>query len=228
MKARLGPPLSAILLLLLGVASAETLSTPRLTCKIVQTEEVTTLTTKVKGSDKSVVFRVDWKNRHEKAQGFKASKPEGAAITSTYRLGKTTITRTILASATADCILLHVISDQPGAVSFNARFVSKNPVDIINRREIILPGKDIQAHAWVIPFESDVHDDGKSTIFLNGEGEALIILNLTSNPETTPISNTLTRLGKKHDPGHTPPSPHLIWVALEEGVREGSGEGENE
>ncbi len=174
MKAPSVYQLSAALILLAGIASAETLATPRLTCEIVQSAEVTTLSAKVKGSPEPIVFRIDWKSRHEKPEGFKAAKSEGGAITSTHRLGKTTATRTILASAAEDCILIHVISDQPGAVSFNARFISEKPAQIRNRREIILPGEKIQAHAWVIPFESDVHDDGKGTIFLNGEGEALI------------------------------------------------------
>lgn len=210
------------------MASAETLATPRITCEVAETAATTTLTAKAKGCEEPVVFRIEWKSRDEKPEGFKASKAEGGAITSTHRLGKTTVTRTILASAAADCILIHVIADQPGAVSFTARFASEDPVKIQNRREIILSGEKIHAHAWVIPFESDVHDDGKGTISLNGEGEALIILNLTNDPETSPISDTLARLGKKHDPGHTPANPHLIWEALEEGVRERAGEGEKE
>lgn len=201
-------------MILAGMASAETIATPRLTCIVAETAEVTTLTAKFKGSEEPVVFRIDWKSRDEKPEGFKASKAEGGAITSTHRLGKTTITRTILASAAADCVLIHVIADQPGAVSFNARFASEGPVKIQNRREIILSGEKIHAQAWVIPFESDVQDDGKGTISLIGEGEALIILNLTNDPETSPISDTLARLGKKHDPGHTSPGPHLIWQGV--------------
>lgn len=208
-------------------ASAETLATPRISCEIAETAESTTLTAKAKGCGETAVFRIDWESGSEKPAGFKSSKPDRGAVTSSHRLGKTTITRTILASATADCILVHVVADQPGAVSFKARFVSESPAKILDRREILLSGKQIQAHAWIIPFESDVHDDGKATIFLNGEGEALIILNLTDRPETAPISNTLTRLGRKHDPAHTPPGPHLIWEGiLEERERGRAGEGE--
>lgn len=200
------------------MASAQTLATNRISCIVAENAEVTTLTAKTKGSEESVVFRIEWKSENEKADGFKTSKSPDRAVTSTYHLGKTTVIRTILASAAADCILIHVVADQPGAVSFRARFVSKNPTIIQNRREILLSSGKAMAHAWIIPFESDVHDDGMGSVFLNGEGEALIILNLTEDRESTPISDTFTRLGKKYDPGHTPASPRLIW----EGVSDAS------
>jgi hypothetical protein len=213
------PPVIArfltILLLCACIAPAETISTPRLTCEVAQTAEVTTLTAMAKGNDQPIVFRIDWKNRDYKAEGFKPSRPEGGAITSTHRLGETTVTRTILASAAADCILIHVVADQPGAVSLSARFVSEKPATIQNRREIILPDGKTHAHAWIIPFESDVSDDGKATISLSGEGEALIILNLSADPKTSPIANTLARLGRKYDPGHNPPGPHEIWEGIQ-------------
>ena len=194
--------------------AAETLVTPRLTCEIAQTAEVATLTARATGSAGQVVFRIEWTGSQAKAEDFRSKPSENGAITSTHRLGKTTITRTILASGAADCIMIHVIADQPGAVSLNAHFVSKHPAQILNRREILLSGEKIHAHAWILPFESDVHDDGKGTISLNGEGEALIILNLTADPQTIPISDTLKRLGKKYDPAHNPPGPHLIWEAV--------------
>jgi hypothetical protein len=203
-----------ILILLAGMAAAQTLKTPRLSCETENTTTSTIITAKVKGSDTPIKFRIDWLSGNETPENFKNHLVEGRSLTSTHRLGKTTVTRTILASAAADCIFIHVIADQPGVVSFSAKFVGKNPTKIHDRREIILSGKKTNAHAWVIPFESDVHDDGKGTIFLNGEGEALIILNLTSNLDTSPIVDTLTRLGKKFDPTHSPPSPHLIWEGV--------------
>jgi hypothetical protein len=220
---------STIFLLCACIAPAETISTHRLTCEVAQTAEVTTLTAKAKGNDRPIVFRIDWKNNDYKAEGFKPSKPKGGAITSTHRLGKTTVTRTILASAAADCILIHVVADQPGAVSLSARFISEKPATIQNRREIIFSGEGTSAHAWIIPFESDVSDDEKATITLSGEGEALIILNLTTDPAMHPVSSSFTSLGEKYDPGHTPPNPHLIWEGIqEERVRERVGEGEKD
>ena len=204
----------AFLFLLAGVGSAETLATPRITCDATETAATTTLTAKVKGCPEAAVFRINWKSGGETPAGFAVSEAKDGAITSTHRLGKTTVTRTILASTTADCILVHVIADQPGAVSFKAGYVTDHPTKIRNRREIHLSGGKIQAQAWVIPFEADVHDDGKGTIFLNGEGEALIIFNLTADPETSPISQTFARIGREHDPGRPPPDPHLIWEGL--------------
>lgn len=212
-----------------GMGSAETLATPRISCEVKQDAGVTVLTAKGKGCEEPVMFRIDWTHRDEKPGIFKATRAADGAITSTYRLGKTTVTRTIIADAAADCILIHVIADQPGAISFRARYDTKHPTKIANRREILFTGGKIQAHAWVIPFESDVRDDGKGTVFLDGEGEALIILNLTADPETSPISETHARLGEKHDPGHTPPSPHMIWEGIqEERVRGRMGEREKQ
>ena len=206
-------PLVSLFAIFLATASADTLATPRLTCGVVQDAGTTTLTARVKGFEESAVFRIDWKSPAGKAEGFKAAPARDGAITSTHRFGKTTVTRTILASAAADCLLIHVVADQPGAVSFNARFVSEHPPEIRNRREILLSGKGIHAHAWIIPFESDVSDNGK-TITLQGEGEALILLNLTADPGKRPVSGTLTRLGEKYDPGHPHPNPHLVWEGL--------------
>ncbi|QTN32279.1 hypothetical protein HZ994_08030 [Akkermansiaceae bacterium] len=223
------PRLTTILLLATAIAPAQAISTPRLSCRVVQTAEATTLATKAKGSDEELVFEIGWETGTEKVAGFGSSTAENGIITSTHRLGKTTLTRTILASAAADCILIHIIADKPGAVCFRARFRSDHPARIRNRREILLSGEKIQAHAWIIPFESDVRDDGKGTVILDGEGEALIILNLTADQEASPIADTLTRLGKKHDPGHSPPGPHLIWEGIkEERARGRPGEGGGE
>ncbi len=184
------------------------------------TIESTILTATVKGSETPVKLRIDWQNPEQTNMVFRQHAEKNNSLISRHRIGKTTITRTILVSAKSDCIFIHVLADQPGPVNFTARFISEDPVEIHDRRQLILTGKETHAHAWIIPFESDVTDDGKSTITLAGEGEALIILNLTADPAKHPIANTLTRLGEKHDPAHTPPSPHLIW----EGVREGGGE----
>lgn len=196
--------------ILLTHTNAQPLITPRISCEIENTVKTTLLTAKAKGADTPVRFRIDWLSGNETPENFRNHTAMPDRLTSTHRLGKTTLTRTILVSESADCILVHIHADQPGVVHFNARFDSRKPVKIQDRRQIILPGKEIHVHAWIIPFESDVSDDGK-TITLSGEGEALIILNLAPEPEKLPISHTLSRLGAKYDPGHTPPNPHLIW-----------------
>jgi hypothetical protein len=202
------------LLLLPQLADAQALATPRLACEVVELADSTTITARDKGGGEPVVFQIAWERGSEKAVGFRADPATAGAITSTHRVGTTTITRTILASETADCILVHVIADQPGAVSLTAGFVTEKPVATRDRREILLSGEKTHAHTWIIPFESDVGDAGKR-VSIRGEGEALIILNLTADPVGFPVSGTLSRLGDKYDPGHKPANPHLIW----EGIR---------
>lgn len=198
---------------LFTAAFAQPLTSSRLSCEVENNGKTTILTAKAKGTEASVKFRIDWSSGDQAPENFRNHPAKPDRLTSSHRLGQTTLTRTILASETADCILIHIHADQPGSVHFSARFETDDPVKIHDRRQIILQGKRIQAHAWVIPFESDVSDDGK-TITLFGEGEALILLNLTSDPVKHPISNTLTRLGEKHDPGQTAPNPHLIWEGV--------------
>ena len=205
-----------ILILLAGMAAAQPLTTARLSCEIENTPTSTILTAKVKASDAPVKFRIDWLSGKETPENFKNQPEKGESLTSTHLLGKTTLTRTVLISTESDCIFIHVHADQPGPVHFTARFVSKDPVKIHDRRQLILTGKETRAHAWIIPYESDITDDGKGTITLAGEGEALLILNLTPDPTKHPISDTLTRLGEKYDPGHTPASPHLVWEGIED------------
>ena len=209
-----------VLFLLTGFLGAQPLATQRLSSEVENTPATTVLTMKVKGSEEPVEFRIDWITGTESPADFKNHPVKAQLLRSTHLLGKTTVTRTVLVSETADCILIHVHANQPGPVHFTARFVSEDPVEIHDRRQLILTGEKIHAHAWVIPYESDVSDDGKSTITLAGEGEALIILNLTADPSKHHIADTHTRLGKKHDPGHTPPNPHLIWEGVTEGRRE--------
>jgi hypothetical protein len=202
---------------LIAVCAAQPLSSTRLSCEVENTAKATLLTAKIRGTDSAVTFRIDWLSGNESPGCFRNHPGKADRLTSTHRIGKTTLARTILVSEIADCILLHIQADQPGAVHFTACFLPANPVKILDRRQMIMTNKGIQAHAWVIPFESDVSDDGKA-ITLTGDGEALILLNLTPDPAKHPISDTLARLGQKHDPGQTPPNPHLIWQAVSDGV----------
>lgn len=211
---------SVVLFLLKGMLAAQTLTTLRLSLKVENTAESTLLIATEKGSDTPVTLRIDWKTGSETPSDFKNQAATKRIVTSSYLLGETKITRTILVSAESDAIFLHVHANQPGPVNFTARFISENPGKIEDRRQLVLSGEKIHAHTWIIPYESDVSDDGKATITLAGEGEALIVLNLTADPEKHPISTTLTRLGQKYDPSHIPASPHLIWAGVEQEMKE--------
>ena len=214
MRFHLTTAVALVIALSASSATAEPIGTARLSCDVANTQDSTELTVRVKGIDAPVRFRIGWLLGKVVPANFKNQAGKVDRVSSTHQIGKITITRTILASAEADCILIHVIADQPGEVAFNARFLSEAPVKILDRREIVLSGGKIHAHAWIIPFESDVSDDGKGTITLLGEGEALILLNLTADLEKKPIAGTWTRLGELHDPGRTPPNPHLVWEAV--------------
>ena len=205
--------LFCISLFLYTAAFAQPLTTSRLSCEVENNEKTTILTAKVKGTEAAIKFRIDWISGNQTPEKFQNKHAKPDRLTSSHRLGQATLNRTILVSETADCILVHVQANQPGSVHFSVRFESEDPVEIQDRRQIILQGKQIQARAWIIPFESDVSDDGK-TITILGEGEALILLNLAPDTSKHPISNTLSRLGEIHDPGQIPPNPHLIWQGV--------------
>lgn len=166
------------------------------------------------GIDETVKFEINWLSGKVAPANFRNLEEKKKYITSSHLIEKTTVTRTILASAEADCILIHVIADQPGEVALQARFQSDTPTQIQDRRELVIPGGKILAHAWIIPFESDVVDDGKGAISVTGEGEALILLNISENTKEQLIANTWDRLGERYDPCGTPPNPDVVWEAV--------------
>ncbi len=145
-------------------------------------------------------------------------RADDGKITSSHRQDRTTIRRTILAGGTDDAIFIHAIADLPGALSLRARLIPPTPqtVEIVDRRQLVSTGEgEISFRAWVLPFESDVEPGENQSIMIRGEGEALIILNLApSHPTGDWLEETLKRLGERHDPGHWPPNPSLIWQGV--------------
>lgn len=145
-------------------------------------------------------------------QGFEREwHTGGGQVRSSYRIGNTTVTRTVLASAADDAIFIHLHADQPGALSFRVRI----PADGVrgeDRRQLILtPEKGPTSHVWVIPFESDVEPDGRA-ITVRGEGEALVIWIFSPDKSGAGgLARTWARLAERHDPGHTPPDASKIW-----------------
>jgi hypothetical protein len=197
-----------------GIANAQTIQTTRFSCDVQNSEIKTILTARLMGIDETVKFEINWLSGKVAPANFRSLEEKKKYITSSHLIEKTTVTRTILASAEADCILIHVIADQPGEVALQARFQSDTPTQIQDRRELVLPSCKIHAHAWIIPFESDVVDDGKGTVSVTGEGEALILLNISENTKEQLIANTWDRLGQRYDPYGTPPNPHVVWEAV--------------
>lgn len=162
-----------------------------------------------------VALKIDWLGNDARAAGFiRSIHPQDGRIRSVQRVGQTTITRTVVAAGEDGAIFIHLLADQPGALSFRVTLGGPPAVEarIEDRRQLILPAGagHPAAHVWVLPFESDVASEGNS-ITVRGEGEALIVWNFGAGK---PLDTTLARLGTRHDPGHLPPNPAKIWQGI--------------
>lgn len=163
-------------------------------------------------------LRIDWLNQTPAPEGFEvAVTKKRRIITSTHRLGKTGITRTIL--ATPEAFFVHIVADQPGAIAFRTTLTSTRDGKTTpsGRNELLWASADhapAKAYVRVIPFESDVEADGDA-IVLRGEGECLVIFSLTmlDSPEK-PLSGTWQRLAAILDPGEEHPDPSKIWQVI--------------
>ncbi|RYD33858.1 MAG: hypothetical protein EOP85_20380, partial [Verrucomicrobiaceae bacterium] len=149
----------------------------------------------------------------------RAWKAGGKETRSTYRVGSTTVTRTVLASAGDDAVVIHLLADQPGALSFRVS-IPADGVKREDRRQLIAtPETGPASHVWVIPFESDVEPDGNG-VTVRGEGEAIIVWSFS--PDKTgaaELAGTWKRLAERHDPGHNPPDVTKIWHGVAEDHR---------
>ena len=169
-----------------------------------------------------VELKIDWLMGEEQPVDFTRSfLPENGIVRSSYRLGGAKITRTVIADETESAIFIHLISDKPGALSFRVilSVSGEGEPKIEDRRQLVraadasVPGS-LGAHVWVLPFESDVAPDGNS-IVVRGEGEALVILTFAAGSDAThSLAETLTRLGNRFDPGHSPADPTKIWQGV--------------
>ena len=147
--------------------------------------------------------------------------PYNGSVLSSYRIGKITLKRTIIASQDDDVIFIHLHANQPGALSFRVTLSSSQPIEsrIEDRRQMILSGGSLSARVWVIPFESDVATEENSITVL-GEGEALIVLNLTAkNCSPQELAATWTRLADRYVPGENPANPARVWERVLENYK---------
>ena len=166
-----------------------------------------------------VDLKIDWLSPVNEIAGFtRAFSPTDGRIRSVHQVGKTTITRTVIATRDEDAIFIHLIADQPGALSFQVTLGGGAAAEarIEDRRQLTLPAEKsrLAAHIWVLPFESDVASEGQS-ISVRGEGEALIVWNYAG---AKPLAATLANLGSRYDPGHNPPDPAKIWQGIVESL----------
>lgn len=165
--------------------------------------------------------RIEWLNQMPEPTQFVIEPPQPQkqqnVITSSHRLGRTGITRTFL--VTDEAMFLHVVADQPGAISFKATLLApeEGSAVIRDRNEILWTGagdRKARAYVRVVPFESDVEADGGS-IVLRGEGECLVVFQFSPSDDAgNPVSDTWKRLCARLDPGAEHADPVKIWHAL--------------
>ena len=157
---------------------------------------------------------VEWLGAQPVTDFKQATPVENGMVRSTCRIGTTTITRTVICSRADDAVFIHLIADHPGALAFRVSMAGEK-AKIEDRRQLILtPTAGPASHVWVLPFESDVTPEGGS-IVVRGEGEALIVWNFSGEGiPASVISETLSHLGQRYDPGHIPADPSKIWQAV--------------
>lgn len=165
-------------------------------------------------------LKIEWLAGGEAVKGFTRSiERKGGLIRSRYRLGETTVTRTVIAAENGDAIFIHLLANQPGALNFRVTLETPpgGKVRIEDRRQLLLaPTTGPASHVWVLPFESDVAPDGAG-LTVKGEGEALIVWTYAAgNAGAEAISQTLLKLGNRYDPGNTPADPSKIWHGVSE------------
>lgn len=168
--------------------------------------------------EKEAILTIDWLGTVPADADFARAIHLGTGmIRSTFRTGTISVARTVICSREQDAIFIHLIADQPGALSFRVTLETgpDGKVEIADRRQLVLtPATGLASHLWVLPFESDVTSEGQS-IMVRGEGEALIVWNYAHSDKTAgQLSLTLTQLGDRYDAGHSPPDPSKIWQGL--------------
>lgn len=164
------------------------------------------------GKEKEAGLVIDWLGE-KPVDFYRVFRMSGGGVRTTCRIGTTTLTRTVICSREDDAVFIHLIANQPGALSFMVKLDAGpgGKAKIEDRRQLILTRPEgLASHVWVLPFESDVAPEGDS-IVVKGEGEALIVWNFSSGK---PIFRTLQQLGQRYDPGHTPADPSKIWQGV--------------
>lgn len=171
--------------------------------------------------DKKVDLKIEWLGEAV-PEGFQRTLfPTAGVARSRCRIAGATITRTVLVQPEDGSVLIHLLANKPGSLSFRVSLpTSGNGMTVIeDRRELTQSATDKDpaahtAHVWVIPFESDVSPDGDS-IIVRGEGEALILLTYATGPRAAAaMASCWKKLGDLHNPGQSPPDPAVIWHAV--------------
>ncbi len=163
----------------------------------------------------SSVLKITWEGLSDDA---KTSHMAAAGmVRSVIRTADVTITRTIVAPKNGHMVLIHLLANKPGSLSFRVSGESSLKPRVENRRELVFTPGDPGQTGWrvtVWPFEADV-SPGTDSIVVRGEGEALIVWSFSraGNPaDSTP--DVWPELAKRYDPDANPPDPAKIWHGL--------------
>ena len=132
----------------------------------------------------------------------------------TFKRGGAGFTWTTFISKPDDLLVLHLRSDKPGSLDFSVRLdawgeKAKPKAKVEERRMLSLQDKDFAARAWVYPMESEV-TPGESEITVKGEGEALVLLAVTTDKDHMPhLPDRVKKLA-----GEDHPDTFALWTGL--------------
>ncbi len=154
-------------------------------------------------------FRFEWLDSAGPVTDYRRHLDLATGIaTTTFNRNTAGFTATTFVSRPDDLLVLHLRTDKPGFLSFRVRLThGETKPAIEDRRILVLP----QARCWVYPMESEV-TPGDGEITVQGEGEALILVAATSDPEkVAQLPDRMKALGfggKEH------PDIQAIWTGL--------------
>lgn len=154
-------------------------------------------------------FRIEWLDAAGPVTQYRRRLDLATGIaTATFKRNTAGFTATTFVSRADDLLVLHLRTDKPGFLSFRVRLTQGDAKPAIeDRRILVLP----QARAWVYPMESEV-TPGDGEVTVHGEGEALILVAATSNPEKVALlPDRLKALGFG---GQEHPDIQAIWTGL--------------
>ncbi|MEK7953174.1 glycoside hydrolase N-terminal domain-containing protein [Luteolibacter soli] len=173
------------------------------------------------GTSRAVVT-LDWLDDKVPATNYqrRLNFADGTSVI-TFQRGGAGFTWTTFISKPDDLLVLHLRTDKPGSLNFRVELAAKTRNEngqrakVEDRRILAVQYNDFAARAWVYPMESEV-TPGENEITVKGEGEALILLAVTT--DATKIPHLPDRL--KALAGEDHPDTFALWTGLLERHRE--------
>lgn len=154
-------------------------------------------------------FRFEWLDAAAPVTGCRRQLDLATGLaTTTFQRGGAGFTWTTFVSRPDDLLVLHLRADKPGFLSFRIRLTHGDAKPAIeDRRILVLPN----ARAWVYPMESEV-TPGDGEITVRGEGEALILVSATSDPDK--MAKLPRRMNALGFGGADHPDISAVWHGL--------------